>query len=327
MPLDLALRPMSTSQILDRTFQVYRSNFWLFAGIAALPPALILIVQLVGLSGGALLARFGSAAWGAASIVTLVLGGAVFVVFYLAGYALAIGATVYAVSQIHLGSPVSLSAAYGAVRPLLLRILGIMLRVGLMAGAAFMVCYLAGIVPTFALAALLGRGAGVLRVVLIFLLGFAGLVGGAVWSIRIYCRYSLAVPACVVERLRFNDSLQRSKFLSQQSLLRIFLIYLLLGILAVVLSLVFSLPNYIALAMTPGVLTHGGVEPLILQIWSIIAGFLAGTLAGPIGTIAIALVYYDQRVRKEAFDLQLMMAAIGQPSQQQAAGAAAPGIG
>ena len=315
---------MSTSQILDRTFQLYRRNFWLFAGIAALPPILILIAQLLAIGGAGLLTRFfGSVA----SIVTLVLGVALFVVLYLAGYALATGATVHAVSRVHMGSQVSVSAAYGAVRPLLLRILGIMFVVSLMAGSAFMVCYLAGIVPTFALGMLLGRGAGVLRVVLVFLLGFAGLVAGVVWSARLYCRYSLAVPACVVERLGVNDSLRRSKFLSQESLFRIFLIYLLLVILAIVLSLVLSLPNYIELAMTPGVLTHGAKEPLIFQIWSIISSFLAGTLAGPIGTIAIALVYYDQRVRKEAFDLQLMMDAIGQSSPQQSTGAAAPGLG
>jgi len=40
-------------------------------------------------------------------------------------------------------------------------------------------------------------------------------------------------------------------------------------------------------------------------------------LAGPISTIAVALMYYDQRIRKEAFDLQWMMDSIG-PSQPSA---------
>jgi hypothetical protein len=43
--------------------------------------------------------------------------------------------------------------------------------------------------------------------------------------------------------------------------------------------------------------------------------FLASALAGPISTIAVALMYYDQRIRKEAFDLQWMMDSIGHPSQ------------
>jgi hypothetical protein len=37
------LRPMSTGEILDRTFNLYRNNFVLLAGIAVLPPALLLV--------------------------------------------------------------------------------------------------------------------------------------------------------------------------------------------------------------------------------------------------------------------------------------------
>ena len=50
-----------------------------------------------------------------------------------------------------------------------------------------------------------------------------------------------------------------------------------------------------------------------------VAQFLASTLAGPIATVSIALLYYDERIRKEAFDLQYMMTAMEQPGQQQAA--------
>jgi len=57
-----------------------------------------------------------------------------------------------------------------------------------------------------------------------------------------------------------------------------------------------------------------------------IGGFIAGVVAGPIATTAIALIYYDQRVRKEAFDLQHMMEAMGQQAQTPSQ-AAAPSIG
>ena len=39
-------------------------------------------------------------------------------------------------------------------------------------------------------------------------------------------------------------------------------------------------------------------------------GYFTQCLVGPLMTIALALLYYDERVRKEAFDLELMMAAI-----------------
>jgi hypothetical protein len=40
------------------------------------------------------------------------------------------------------------------------------------------------------------------------------------------------------------------------------------------------------------------------------AGFVASLLTGPLATIGVALVYYDERIRKEAFDLQLMMSSL-----------------
>ena len=318
--MDLTLRPMSTSQVLDRTFQLYRGNFWLFAGIAALPPALILIAQLLATGAGLILARTFELM---TSIVALALGVVVFVVLYLIGSALATGATVHAVSRLHLASPVNISESYKAVGPLLGRILGITILISLMAGGAFLLGYLILFVPTFLIGILARGGARSAAPFLIFatgFIGFAAIVAAGVWALRIYCRYSLAVPACVVERLPVIGSLHRSKFLTSQALFRIFLIYLLLVILSLALGAALSVPNYIEMAV------NQGKETLPFQIWGFFASFLAGTLAGPIGTIAICLVYYDHRVRKEAFDLQLMMEAIGQPAAPQAAGAA-PGIG
>src|SRR5258708_20973327 len=44
-----ALRPLSTGELLDRTFSLYRSHFSLFIGIFALPYLVVLAFQLVGL--------------------------------------------------------------------------------------------------------------------------------------------------------------------------------------------------------------------------------------------------------------------------------------
>ena len=48
--MDTSLRPMSTSQVLDRTFFLYRKNFVLFAGIALITPMLTTLV-VPGASG------------------------------------------------------------------------------------------------------------------------------------------------------------------------------------------------------------------------------------------------------------------------------------
>ncbi len=48
----------------------------------------------------------------------------------------------------------------------------------------------------------------------------------------------------------------------------------------------------------------------MMRMWlamSQVGSFLAGVLVNPFLTIATAVFYYDLRVRKEAFDLQVMM--------------------
>ncbi|HEX4603981.1 MAG TPA: hypothetical protein VH724_08325, partial [Candidatus Angelobacter sp.] len=145
-----------------------------------------------------------------------------------------------------------------------------------------------------------------------------------IWAIRLYCSYQLAVPVCVLEKRGAIDCLKRSRFLSKgKGVQRILLVLFLSAILTYALSMALSLPVFI-LAMLE-VSGRSTALALPMAIWQYVASFAAGTLAGPIVTIAIALLYYDERVRKEAFDLQLMMEGMGQASTSAPAGATASG--
>jgi hypothetical protein len=62
----------------------------------------------------------------------------------------------------------------------------------------------------------------------------------------------------------------------------------------------------IVLTLSSGPLRAGQL-PVWAQIAMPVAGFLMQSLLSPIMTIALSLVYYDERVRKEAFDLEHMM--------------------
>src|SRR5208282_4082343 len=48
--MQAALRPMNLGEILDRTFAIYRKNFLLFAGIGALPAAVMLAIHAVDIA-------------------------------------------------------------------------------------------------------------------------------------------------------------------------------------------------------------------------------------------------------------------------------------
>jgi hypothetical protein len=66
----------------------------------------------------------------------------------------------------------------------------------------------------------------------------------------------------------------------------------------------------------------------MLRFWTVMSNigtFLGGTLALPVATIACTVFYYDLRVRKEAFDLQMMMASVPAVNPQAApSGLASP---
>jgi hypothetical protein len=310
---------MSTSQVLDRTFHLYRNHFLLFAGISALPPAVLLLAQ----AGFVLLTFIAAPKLGFfLAEAAFVLGIIALVVAYLAALAFATGATVHAVSRVHLGQAATIHESYRVIRPQLWRIVRIVVTVAVRFTGASAAAVAVGVIPVFMMTKfgrtdpLIAWVGGVLTVV--------AFIVCVIWAIRFYCSYQLAVPVCVLEKRSAVDCLKRSRFLSKgKGVQRILLVLFLSGVLTYVLSLALSLPVIILTTVSAADKTAGLAMPI--AIWQYLGGFFAGTIAGPIATIALALLYYDERVRKEAFDLQLMMEAMGQQASQ-AAAAAAPTV-
>jgi uncharacterized membrane protein len=178
------------------------------------------------------------------------------------------GATIVAVSQILLDRPTNVVEAFQSIRPRVGELILISLNVGVRVLIGFILC----IVP------------------------------GILWSLR----YSLAVPAAVLEETGISDSISRSSTLTEGHRGRIFLIYLLIGVLTLLANLLWPfLTMFVATLMSPGV--RSGHPPIWVQASLQFGSFLSQSLLGPITSIALTLVYYDVRVRGEAFDLEHMM--------------------
>jgi hypothetical protein len=297
------LRPMSTGELLDRTFALYRKNFILFLGIAALGPAAYLAFQLLTIGSAALpgAARQNSGA----AFASLGIGFVVGMLVMLAGQAISQAATVRAVAAVHLGREITIGGAYKALRGRLWRVLGVFVLVMLLVGlGAAVIMVVAVIVGT--LAAVGGAQAGTAGKILGVVGVLAAAVAGGILAIAIYVRYSLAIQSCVVEDLGVIASLKRSAVLSKGARTRVLAIILVFGVLSGVIGLVLG-----ALAGGVGVLLH---NPIIAMIVIYLASFVSGSLTGPLATIGLSLLYYDERVRKEAFDLQLMMSSLDAPT-------------
>ena len=260
------LRPLSTSELLDRTFHLYRNNFLVFVGIVAIPQLIVLALRLwyfSTLTGP--VERFS----GFAVLINIVS----FIAIEISA-----AATVIAVSNLHLERPISVGSAFGGAKSSMLRVVLITLAVSIAAGI--------------------------------------GLVLLIVPGVYLWLMWSLAIPVTVLEGGGLNVSTKRSKYLTQGSRGRIFVICLLILVLAWVVSMIFQIPLGILVVALKGQAERA--VPTIVGASSI-GTFLSTSLVGPLLTIALTLIYYDQRVRKEGFDLQLMMAALQPGSQAQAA--------
>jgi hypothetical protein len=321
--MDAALRPLTTSQVLDRTFQLYKKNFLLFVGIAVVGPGLTLLASLI------ILALMGTPVMPdpksfdptflRAFFARAAINGVVGLIVLAVGNAIATGATIHAVSMVHLGKTTTILESYRKIKSIFWRILGVIVRIFLVTWGPIVGGYLAMLLIGVSAGFVLGRlGLGGIGVVVGLLLGFLVFLATVAWAIVLYCRYALAVPACTVEGLPAKNAMARSKFLSQGSFWRIFCIFALTILLGVGLTSVLQMPALLfanPFAMKPGPMSMGYL------FFAQLGEFLGRTFAGPVATIAIALVYYDERVRKEAFDLQLMMESLT-PDRAQAAASA-----
>jgi hypothetical protein len=272
------LRPLSISELLDRTFHLYRNNFVVFVGIMVIPQLAVLFLQLIA---SALLVRSGGVGAAVATIIAgIVMIGAGFASFI--AIEIAHAATVIAVSDLHLDRPATISSSYSGARSSMLRVIGISLGVGIAVGVGFLL-----------------------------------LIAPGVYLALAWC---LAIPVTVLEGGGLNVSTTRSKALTQGGRGRIFVISLLVFGLTMMVSFLVQLPLGLVTALAGQSYLAGATA--LAHALQAVGSFVSTCLVGPLGTIALTLIYYDHRVRKEGFDLQLMMATL-EPGPQVAQAAPA----
>jgi hypothetical protein len=282
------LRPLSLGEILDRTFALYRRRFWLFAGLSTFAAAVSTISSFVQLTYFAPKPR--GTAVADPSQLFLQLGVIVLAsLVYLCAYGITQAATVSALTAVYLGEETSISIAFRGVRRYWFRYVLIVLWQSFSA----MWLPLVLMIPAFALLripSLVWVGG------LLFLLAFASLV----YAFIAYIRNSLGIAASTVEGLKVRASMRRSKVLVAGHKARVFAIFLLLWALGLAVGIVVGLATQLT------VVTHGAAK-VGFEVLSLLLTFLTHSLVAPVGAIALAVFYIDERVRKEGFDVELLM--------------------
>jgi len=282
------LRPLTTGEILDRTFFLYRSDFWLYVGLASIAAGVSVLTSIARLTylhfKGVVVTSPGAAMVG---VGFSIVGG----ILYFAAYCVTHAATVSAVSSIYLGEQTSIGRAFDAVKGHWLRYCLIALWQSWSAGWIFVLM----IAPIGVMAGLGVKNFNGLIALLVF---FA--LGSLVYGVIAYIRNSLAIPAAVMEDLEVPRAMRRSKQLVTGRKGRIFLLLLLLFAL-------YSVAGALQFPFALLLLHSRSAEHIVGQFISLLVAFLCSCLIGPVASIALCLFYIDERVRREAFDIEFLM--------------------
>jgi len=273
------LRPLSLGEILDRTFSLYRRHFLLFLGITAIPQLLVLGLNLVQ-------------------------------VLILKAPPMAVKP---ATTQFQAG-PSSGLLAFGIVGGILALIIYVVSFLFAQGGTVYAVSDLyLGRATTIggSLSRMKGQLLNLLGVIILNgLATLAGFIFLIIPGFYVACRLSTCIPAALLEDLGARESLERSFALTKDNAGRAFVIYLLYFALLYAAIFLFMMPFGVLVALS-------AKDPSMVR-WSLalmqVGNFFAAVLVSPFLLIATSVFYYDLRVRKEAFDLQLMMNPGGNPA-------------
>jgi hypothetical protein len=306
------LRPSTLGEILDRTAQLYRRNFLLFAGVAALPIGTILAISaIVAALFAAVAAAFRASGFSSPLIVGIaVVAVLVAVPVYMAAAVFSCVGLTLAAASANRGEKTTIRGALGSVRPRFWSYLGFLILQGIM--IAFIPAVIAGVIIGLLVYLIPQAGAagGVALGFLAFLVGVAAF-GIIVWRAL---GYSIGLPVCVVEQKPAWQSLQRAWKLSEGTRGRILVMYLLVAALTVAISMVAAIPFFIILAIATAAgngAAYSSTAIIVAEIVRVVVDFVLQVLLAPISAIALVLFYYDQRIRKEGFDIEWMMQQAG----------------
>lgn len=323
------LRPKSFTELIDSSIRLYRSHFLTFVGVVALVQVPITIAQvLIQLTLGddylrtiQDLSRAAAVGSGAELLSSLPLQtlllyfGLLIVIALIQTFlvqTLCTGALAVAIARSYLGEPISITAAFQGV----LRGMGSLTAVVLLLtlGSLLGMLVVAGL-PVGLLVLTQGgprENSGVLGAVLAVLLLLLLLLLYGVVAALVVVRLLFTTQAIVLEGHSAGAALRRSWELSRGSFWRI------LGTSLAMTALVYfatSLPVGLVMSALSLIFARDLDAQTWLTALNVLLAQLGVIVALPLQLTLYTLLYYDLRVRKEGYDLELR--SLQQPALQQ----------
>ncbi|MEU2061586.1 glycerophosphoryl diester phosphodiesterase membrane domain-containing protein [Streptomyces sp. NPDC013455] len=309
----IPLRPLGVGEILDGAVSTMRTYWRTVLGIAltvavVTDTCLVLLQGLVlndALSGTSLDSRTATPDEVFRALRETMIVGGIVTVISAAAILVATALLTTITSRAVLGKPVSAGEAWREARPQLPKLCGLLLLLGLIT---------VGVVAAGALPGILVLAAGGSDAGGAALLGL-GILGSVVVAVWLAIRFYLAAPALMLERQTITKAMSRSAKLVRGSWWRIFGIQVLAWLIANIVSSIVTIPFAVIGAAVSGdgmddfLGTSGGHVGWAFLIIRGIGSLIGTTLTLPISAGVTVLLYIDQRIRREALDLELARAA------------------
>ncbi|MBE4740262.1 MULTISPECIES: glycerophosphoryl diester phosphodiesterase membrane domain-containing protein [Streptomyces] len=308
----IPLRPLGIGEILDGAVSTMRTHWRTVLGIS-LTVAVVTQIGVILLQGLVLNDAASSDVLAdptatpgevGRALGDTLLSTSVVMVISVIGTIIATALLTTVTSRAVLGKSVTTAEAWRDARPQLFRLAGLTVLLLLVAGLIMTT----GVLPGILLASAGTTAGGVL-------LAFFGGLGAFVLTVWLMIRFSLASPALMLEKQGVRKSMSRSVKLVRGSWWRVLGIQLLATIIAWIVASIVVIPFSFAGAALDGdglsgfLATGGTALGWTYLVISGVGAVIGSTLTFPISAGVTVLLYIDQRIRREALDLELGRAA------------------
>jgi hypothetical protein len=206
-------------------------------------------------------------------------------------------AVCFAASKVYLGEEVIFEQAFSAFSPKFWRLFWLGFLQAIYAGWPMIIV---AVVAIFFSAEAFSSRSKLFATAAIYILG-------GIPCLILYTQFALAYPATAIEGLTATSAIARSENLSEGGRWRIFW--------GIVVPSVPSLGLVFGVSGLLNALKHGNAllagNPLLVAGINGVVSLIVTLLFTPYSSIVLTLLYYDQRIRREGFDVERMMHAAG----------------
>ena len=306
----IPLRPLGITEILDGAFTAIRWNpktILVASAVVAIAANVMsaLAQYLLERSAQPIVVNSGSGAptFHVHTLVLAVVLVCLDVAIAVLGNTILTGVLTVTVGQAVLGRKETLGSAWRMARGRIWPLIGTVLLVAVLIVLGW------ALVAGVSVGAAVAIAAGAHQTGVGILVGVLGCITATVFAVITFVRWSLAVPAVMLESSGPVASLRRSWRLVRRSSWRVWWALVLTELIAGIANAVMKAPFEVAGGVSTLALTSQAHASALGLAISAVGGILANTLTAPLIAGVVVLLYTDLLMRREGLDIRLQAAA------------------